>query len=176
MKRIRVLHIAGQIARQTAVLIAVLVAALITVSASAVEDFESLADPEKQARYAEIIKEVRCLTCLNRSIAESETPLAHDLRREIRDLIEAGASDSEVVDFLTARYGDFVMYRPPVRPRTYALWAGPIVFLLFGAIIFAAVLRRRTRQPIEDDEVDINFDNFAELFGEEDDTAKKDDA
>lgn len=118
----------------------------------AVEEFESLSDPEQQARYLAIIHEVRCLTCLNRSIAESETPLAHDLRREIRDLIAAGKSDQEVADFLVARYGDFALYRPPMRPRTWALWFGPIVFLGVGALVFAGVVRRRMRQPIEDDE------------------------
>lgn len=115
------------------------------------QPFESLADPEQQARYAALIQEVRCLTCLNRSIAESDTPLAHDLRREIRELIEGGASDAQVVSFLTERYGDFVLYRPPLRPRTYALWAAPVLFLGIGAIVFAVVLTRRLRQPIDDD-------------------------
>ncbi|MGD2166693.1 MAG: cytochrome c-type biogenesis protein CcmH [Gammaproteobacteria bacterium] len=116
------------------------------------QPFETLSDPQQQARYAAIIQEVRCLTCLNRSIAESDTPLARDLRREIRELIESGASDDEVVSFLTERYGDFVLYRPPLRPRTYALWAAPILFLGIGAIVFAIVLTKRLRQPIDDDE------------------------
>jgi cytochrome c-type biogenesis protein CcmH len=120
------------------------------------EPFEALADPEQQARYMALIQEVRCLTCLNRSIAESDTPLAHDLRREIRELIESGASDTEVTSFLTERYGDFVLYRPPLRPRTYLLWAAPILFLGIGAIVFAVVLRKRLQQPIEDDDDDAS--------------------
>jgi cytochrome c-type biogenesis protein CcmH len=118
------------------------------------QPFEALADPQQQARYMALIQEVRCLTCLNRSIAESDTPLANDLRREIRELIEGGASDAQVTNFLTERYGDFVLYRPPLRPRTYALWAAPIVFLGIGAIIFAMVIAKRLRQPIDDDEDD----------------------
>lgn len=133
----------------------------------AAEEFETLADPEQQARYAALIQEVRCLTCLNRSIAESETPLAHDLRREIRELIESGKSDREVVDFLTERYGDFVMYRPPVRPRTWALWFGPAIFVGLGALVFARIVTRRMRQPIEDDEDIDNPDTDADGLGDE---------
>jgi cytochrome c-type biogenesis protein CcmH len=124
------------------------------VTAHAQVPFEALEDPEQQARYMALIQEVRCLTCLNRSVAESDTPLAHDLRREIRELIEGGASDSEVADFLTERYGDFVLYRPPLRPRTYLLWAAPILFLGIGAVVFGIVLARRLRQPIDDDDDD----------------------
>ena len=132
---------------------------LLSVSLGAAEEFESLDDPELQSRYMAIIHEVRCLTCLNRSIAESETPLAHDLRREIRELIASGKSDREVVGFLTSRYGDFVMYRPPVAPRTWALWFGPIVVLGAGAVVFASIVRRRMRQPIEDDDAVDDFDD-----------------
>ena len=135
-------------------LIAALMAALLAGLAAAQQSYETLEDPEQQARYASLIQEVRCLTCLNRSIAESETPLARDLRREIRELIESGASDAEVVSFLTERYGDFVLYRPPLRPRTVPLWAAPIVLLGIGGIVFAIVLRRRLAQPIDDDDDD----------------------
>lgn len=134
--------------------IAAALAVLLAASAAAQEAFETLEDPQQQARYTAIIQEVRCLTCLNRSIAESETPLARDLRREIRELIAGGASDEEVVAFLTERYGDFVLYRPPLRPRTVPLWAAPIVLLGIGAIVFAVILRRRLAQPIDDDDED----------------------
>lgn len=140
-------------ASQAATLLA---GALLALTATAAEEFESLADPALQARYMEMIHEVRCLTCLNRSIAESETPLAHDLRREIRELIASGKSDREVVDFLTARYGDFVMYRPPMRPRTWALWFAPAAFVLIGVAIFTRIVSRRMRQPIEDDVIDAD--------------------
>lgn len=123
----------------------------VCVTAAAQQPFETLSDPDKQARYQALIQEVRCLTCLNRSVAESDTPLAHDLRREIRELIEGGASDEEVTAFLTERYGDFVLYRPPLRPRTYALWAAPIVLLGVGALVFGLIMAKRMRQPIDDD-------------------------
>jgi len=128
-----------------------LCAAWLASASLAAEEYETLPDPEQQARYAALIQEVRCLTCLNRSIADSETPLANDLRREIRELIASGKTDAEVVEFLTARYGDFVMYRPPLNPRTWALWAGPFAFLLIGAAVFGRIVYRRMRQPIEDD-------------------------
>jgi cytochrome c-type biogenesis protein CcmH len=120
--------------------------------AQGIDEFEGFDDPALQERYSAIIREVRCLTCLNRSIAESETPLAADLRREIRELIAGGATDEEVVRFLTDRYGDFVMYRPPVKPTTWALWGAPVFFLAIGALAFGRILIVRMRQPIEDDE------------------------
>lgn len=129
-----------------------LLALLFSFGAVGADPFEGFADPALQARYQRIINEVRCLTCLNRTIAESETPLANDLRREIRDLIAEGASDDEVVAFLTSRYGDFVMYRPPLKPTTWALWGGPLVFLLIGGAVFAKIVISRTRQPIEADD------------------------
>jgi len=134
--------------------IAALLAVLFSGFAAGQQTFETLDDPQQQERYAALIQEVRCLTCLNRSIAESETPLARDLRREIRELIAGGASDEEVVAFLTDRYGDFVLYRPPLRPRTVPLWAAPIVLLGIGVLVFAVVLRKRVAQPIDDDDDD----------------------
>jgi len=136
-----------------------LLACATTLAAQGIDEFEGFNDPVLQARYATIIREVRCLTCLNRSIAESETPLAADLRREIRELIASGASDSEVVAFLTERYGDFVMYRPPVNPRTWALWGAPVFFLAIGGLAFARILWVRMRQPIEEDTVEEGQDS-----------------
>jgi cytochrome c-type biogenesis protein CcmH len=127
---------------------------LLVASALGAEPFESFEDPELQARYLALIQEVRCLTCLNRSIAESETPLAADLRREIRELMADGASDKEVQDFLTARYGDFVLYRPPLRPSTIPIWIAPAVMLLVGSVVFVRVVRKRLAQPIDDDDAE----------------------
>jgi cytochrome c-type biogenesis protein CcmH len=146
--------------------VALLGVAWLATAAFAVEDYETLPDPEQQARYSVITHEVRCLTCLNRSIADSETPLANDLRREIRELIASGSSDEEVIAFLTERYGDFIMYRPPVRPRTWALWGGPFVFLLIGAAVFGRIVYRRMRQPIEDDAVESMADDDADSTDE----------
>ena len=143
---------------RTAIVIVGIALLFAPLAGKAQQPFETLSDPEKQARYQALIQEVRCLTCLNRSIAESDTPLANDLRREIREMIEAGASDAEVKQFLTERYGDFALYRPPLRPRTYALWAAPIVLLALGGIVFGVVLVRRMRQPIDDDTDDEGND------------------
>lgn len=112
----------------------------------------TLADPEQNARYQALIREVRCPKCLNESIADSDAPISADLKREIRKRIEAGASDEEVVEFLVTRYGDFVLYRPRVMPSTWALWAGPFVFLAIGAVVFWRILRVRRNQPLDDED------------------------
>jgi cytochrome c-type biogenesis protein CcmH len=89
-------------------------------------------------------RELRCLVCQNETLADSRADLAEDLRDEIRGQIRAGKSDQEIVAFLTQRYGDFILYRPPVRPKTYLLWFGPFILLLGGlAILFRYVKRRR---------------------------------
>ena len=110
------------------------------------DDFD---DPVLQARYRAIINETRCLVCQNQTIADSNAGLAVDLRREIRSMLEAGASDQQVIDFLVARYGDFVLYRPPLKNTTWLLWASPVLFLLTGLTILGVTLLRRSRQSIE---------------------------
>lgn len=103
------------------------------------------ADPALEARYAAFIEQVRCLVCQNESIAESRADLALDLKREIRAQMEAGKSVEEITRYLVARYGDFVLYRPPVSASTGALWAGPYVLLAVAAIGVAVFVRRRAR-------------------------------
>jgi cytochrome c-type biogenesis protein CcmH len=102
-------------------------------------------DPAIEQRLNVIAEELRCLVCQNESLAGSRSDLANDLRREIRTLIKQGKTDQEIRDFLVARYGDFVLYRPPVKPTTWLLWAGPFALLLGG--VFALVLFVRRRQP-----------------------------
>ena len=96
-----------------------------------------------------ISSELRCLVCQNESLAGSQADLAKDLREEVRGLIKSGKSDAEVKDFLVSRYGDFVLYRPQVKPITYALWAGPFVLLLIGIIVLVSFLRKRSKQVDE---------------------------
>ncbi|HZL92988.1 MAG TPA: cytochrome c-type biogenesis protein, partial [Vicinamibacterales bacterium] len=86
-------------------------------------------DPVLNARYVALVREIRCPKCLNESIADSDAPVAADLRREVRRLIGEGASDEDVKSFLSARYGEFILYRPRLNQTTFALWAGPFVFL-----------------------------------------------
>lgn len=119
---------------------------------------EGLSDPALNARYQALIREVRCLVCQNQTIADSNADLASDLRREIREMLVDGATDTEISDFLVARYGDFVLYRPPVQPNTWVLWGGPAAMLAIGLIVFARVTRSRSAQPLDDDELDEDRD------------------
>ncbi len=108
-------------------------------------------DPILNERYRSLIHEIRCPKCLNESIAESDAPVAADLRREVRRLIGEGKSDDDVRSFLAARYGEFVLYRPRMSETTLALWAGPFVFLLIGGFVFWRILAARRNQPLDED-------------------------
>lgn len=120
-------------------------AVLLAMQALAIDTGRAFEDPEQQARYELLIKDLRCLVCQNQSIADSNATLASDLRREVREMMIAGQSDQQIRDFMTARYGDFVLYRPPVSPRTWLLWSAPVLLLLAGLGIAAMVVMRRTR-------------------------------
>ena len=100
-------------------------------------------DPVIEARLSNLAKELRCVVCQNETLAESPAELAVDMRREIRDQMKAGMSDREVLDYLTTRYGDFVLFRPPFKPVTYLLWLGPPLFLGFGALLGYLTLKKR---------------------------------
>jgi cytochrome c-type biogenesis protein CcmH len=100
-------------------------------------------DPEIEARLIGLAADLRCLVCQNESLAGSHAELAEDLRREIREQMRAGKSDQEVIAYLTDRYGDFVLYRPPFKPVTYLLWIGPLLFLAIGGGAWYLTLRRR---------------------------------
>ena len=126
-------------------------AASLWVAAQEPEGFE---DPALNERYRALIHEVRCPKCLNESIAESKAPVAAELRREIRRLMAEGASDDEIKTFLSSRYGEFVLYRPPMTPRTFAVWAAPFVLLALGGVVFWRVLAARAQQPLDDEPLD----------------------
>lgn len=119
----------------------------------AIDNEVAFEDPVLNARYLALIREIRCPKCLNESIADSSAPVAADLRREVRRLMSEGKSDDDVKTFLSSRYGDFVLYRPRVNETTWALYAGPFVFLLIGAVVFWRVLEKRRGQPIDEDPV-----------------------
>ena len=106
-------------------------------------------DPEIERRMVALSEDLRCLVCQNETIAASRADFANDLRREIREQMQANRSDKEIVDFLVERYGDFVLYRPPFKATTLFLWIGPFVFLLIGAVVLFVYLKRR-RQQIEE--------------------------
>jgi len=100
-------------------------------------------DPVAEARLKHLAVELRCLVCQNQTLADSNAPLAEDLRREVREMIGKNMSDKEIIDFLVSRYGDFVLYRPPMKATTTLLWLGPFVLLAGGAIALVTALRRR---------------------------------
>jgi cytochrome c-type biogenesis protein CcmH len=104
-------------------------------------------DPVIEARMQRIAAELRCLVCQNQTIADSQSGLAQDLRQETRELIAKGASDDQIRDYMTARYGDFVLYRPPMKATTVLLWAAPVLLLVAGLLALAWALRRRSRLP-----------------------------
>jgi len=123
-------------------LAALLLLALLS-AARAVEPGERLADPALEARARAISEELRCLVCQNESIDDSNADLAHDLRVLLRERLKAGDSDRQAIDFIVARYGQFVLLKPPVEPATYALWFGPPAVLVLVALTLTLRLKRR---------------------------------
>ncbi|MCX7628100.1 MAG: cytochrome c-type biogenesis protein CcmH [Methylophilaceae bacterium] len=109
-------------------------------------------DPEVEARLKALSSELRCLVCQNQTLADSSAALAEDLRQEIRALIAQGLSDQEIIDYLVARYGDFVRYRPPLKATTLLLWIGPGLLLAAGVGGLWWVLRRRNARLSDDEE------------------------
>jgi len=106
-------------------------------------------NPEQEARYNELTLELRCLVCQNQNLADSDAPLAQDLRKEIYDMMQAGRSNEEIKTFMVDRYGDFVLYKPPVQGNTLALWLAPAVLLLLGGVVVVLIIRKRTRMFAE---------------------------
>jgi cytochrome c-type biogenesis protein CcmH len=120
------------------------IASIFVLQLSYANDAAPLADdPVTEQRLISISEEMRCLVCQNESLAGSRSDLANDLRREIRTLIKEGKSDEQIRSFMVERYGDFVLYRPPVKPITWLLWIGPFVILLIGVGFLFSHLRRR---------------------------------
>ena len=115
---------------------------------SAVEPDEILRNPALEARARDLGSSLRCLVCQNQSIDDSDAPLARDLRLLVRERLVAGDNDAQVVDYIVARYGDFVLLRPPFKPATVALWIGPWVLLAVGVAVIA-IRCRRTREAAE---------------------------
>lgn len=124
----------------------------ITVPVLADEARPMAQDPVLEERLMNLSRELRCLVCQNETLADSRADLAVDLRNEIREQMKAGKTDQEIIAFLTARYGDFVLYRPPVKATTYFLWFGPFVLLLGGLFVLFRYVRQRrqliTEQPL----------------------------
>ena len=122
----------------------------------AIDTGRAFENDEMQARYVEIISEVRCVQCQNQTIKDSNVQIASDLRREIRRLLSGGKTNAQVFEFLVQRYGDFVLYRPPMSGFSLLLWIAPGLFLLIGGIVAARVISKRMTMPLDldDDEID----------------------
>ncbi|HVY22356.1 MAG TPA: cytochrome c-type biogenesis protein [Steroidobacteraceae bacterium] len=120
-------------------------------AAWAIDSAPAFDDPQLQARYENLTQQLRCPQCQNDSIADSNAPLAVDLRRELRDQIASGKSDAEVLKFLTDRYGAFILFKPPFEARTMFLWLGPGILLLGGLAIAVRIILQRAKLPIEPD-------------------------
>ncbi|MEM7707593.1 MAG: cytochrome c-type biogenesis protein [Pseudomonadota bacterium] len=110
------------------------------------QDFES---PAQEERYWALIEELRCLVCQNQNLADSDATLAKDLRDQVLEMMVAGQSNDQIKSFLAERYGDFVLYRPPVKPATWGLWFGPLVLVLIGGMALVFNLRRRRALPAQ---------------------------
>ena len=128
------------------------IASIFILQLSYANDAAPLADdPVTEQRLISISEEMRCLVCQNESLAGSRSDLANDLRREIRTLIKEGKTDEQIRSFMVERYGDFVLYRPPVKPITWLLWIGPFVILLIGIGFLFSYLRRRNASVVTTD-------------------------
>jgi cytochrome c-type biogenesis protein CcmH len=123
---------------------------LVPLALPAIDTGSAFEDPAQQARYERLTSELRCLVCQNQTIADSNAELAQDLRRQTRNMIRDGKTDAEITQFMTERYGDFVLYRPPLKPTTWLLWGAPVILLLFGAIAAVIVISRKSREGSDD--------------------------
>lgn len=119
--------------------------------ASAIDAGRAFEDPELQARYEQIVSEVRCLQCQNESLKDSNAFLARDLRREIRRLLGEGKTNAEIFDFLVQRYGEFALYRPRMSGKTVFLWLAPLLLLGVGGIAVTRVVRGRMSLPLDEE-------------------------
>ena len=141
---------------------ALLLLAALAAPLAAKEAAPAAADPVLEQRVMKLAEELRCLVCQNQTLAESNAPLAEDLRNQLREKMREGKTDREVVDFLVERYGDFVLYRPPLKATTVLLWFGPLLLLAIG---FAVLLRRVRRHSAEETGVsDADRKRAAELL------------
>lgn len=115
---------------------------LLVLPAYAGIEVHTFSSPEKEERYKDLINELRCLVCQNQNLSASDAPLAKQLREQAFTMVEKDASDDEIIDFMVTRYGDFVLYKPPLKPSTYALWIGPFILLFGGMIVLHRIIRR----------------------------------
>ncbi len=131
--------------------IALLLSIGLVAEVSAIDREVAFEDVDMQARYQRVIHNIRCLTCQNQSIKDSNSPLARDLRREVREQMAGGASDREIYAFMQARYGDFALYKPPLSAKTIALWSSPALLMGIAMFVLFRTLKRRSQLDISVD-------------------------
>lgn len=129
------------------------------VAAHAIDTQPAFEDRALQIRYERLVHELRCPLCQNNTVADSPGGISADLRREVREQIAAGKSDAEILEFMTARYGDFILYKPPVKATTLLLWGAPVILLVIGITAAGLVIVRRSRVPIDDNGHDDAHDD-----------------
>lgn len=123
--------------------------------------------PEYEERYEHLLSELRCLVCQNQTVAESPADLSNDLRVEVKEMLERGATDQEILKFMSDRYGDFVLYKPPVKPRTYLLWVGPFLLLIGGIIAVLMLVKQRSRSILDSELNDKDKQRLKDLLDED---------
>ncbi|MCL6415548.1 cytochrome c-type biogenesis protein CcmH [Aestuariirhabdus sp. Z084] len=126
----------------------ILLLVLLVPQVQAAIDTYEFSTPDRQERFSVLTDELRCPKCQNQNIADSNAPIANDLRREIYRMLEEGMSDDQIVDFLVDRYGDFVLYKPRFSAKTLVLWGGPVLFLLMGLVVLFGLLRKNRQAQI----------------------------
>lgn len=140
-------------------------------SAQAVVDLYEFNDPSLRERYLVLVDELRCPKCQNQNLSGSDSPIAADLRRELHRLLQEGQSDEEIKDYMVARYGDYVLYRPRLGAKTIMLWGGPVALLLLGLIVAIFVFRRQTAV---EQTVEIDKERLDEILREAREEKEKD--
>lgn len=110
-------------------------------------EYRKFENPEQEQSYNELINELRCLVCQNQTIADSNADLAKDLRRQVHEMLRKGNSQQDIIDYMLSRYGDFVLYRPPLKSKTILLWVGPFIFLILGLILLFIYIRKKKSDP-----------------------------
>jgi len=123
-------------------------------------DTYTFQDPVTEKRFNELNKELRCPKCQNQNLSGSNSPIAQDLRREVYELLDQGKADIEIMNYMVARYGEFVLYRPRVNSLTYILWFAPVVLILIGVLVIVFIVRRK---PIARKEVELSLDQQDKL-------------
>lgn len=134
-----------------------LVALLLPLTLQAAIDTYEFEDEATRERFKKLTYELRCPKCQNQNLQDSNSPIAADLRNEVYKMLREGNNDSEIVDFMVARYGDFVLYRPPVNQMTYVLWYGPAALVILGVIVVVVISRKKKRLDSQGDDLETHL-------------------